>query len=395
MNIMYINHENSLGGGTKSLLGMIDKLRLYKDVNITVVIPYIGNGSLEKQLISNKINYVKVHYRWWMIPKDKNKFIPKINSIVLNFISINRIAKIAKDLKIDIIHSNSSVINIGGLVSERTGIPHVWHIREFGDEDHGLVFINKRAECINFINKNSEKVIAISKSVFKKFEGDILPNKLILIYNGIEKRDLKEKRDNTNKKEFNILLAGAIKNSKGQKQAILAVEKLIKEYGYNDIKLNLAGANENGYADYLKELIKKLGIEKHIKFLGFTNKIDEIRDRMDLELVCSKKEAFGRVTVEAMMSGNPIIGSDTGATVELIEPNFNGLLYCENNIVDLAKKIKIFIENPNEGIRMGSNGREFALNNFTTEINAMNIYNTYKKLMNELCLDKNQKKIEE
>ncbi len=381
MNIMYINHENALGGGTRSLLGIIDRVISNKDVHITVIIPHIGNGLLENELKIRKINYYKLYYNWWMIPQNRNIFIPKIKTQIVNYTAAQNIAKIAFNNQIDIIHSNSSVINMGALVSKITGIPHIWHIREFGEEDHNLKFINRRSKCINFINENSSRVIAISKAVYEKYASEIIHDKLELIYNGVEERDLSEKVNILNKKEFNILLAGAIKENKGQKQAILAIEKLINDFGYKNIFLFLAGSDENGYMDYLEQLVKQKRIESNIKFLGYTEEIDKIRDVMDLELVCSKKEAFGRVTVEAMMSGNPIIGSNTGATIELIINNYNGLLYTENNIIELSEKIKLLVDNPFLRLEMGKNGHDFASKNFTAKNNASKLFNLYEEVI--------------
>lgn len=102
---------------------------------------------------------------------------------------------------------------------------------------------------------------------------------------------------------------------------------------------------------------------------------------MDVELVCSKSEAFGRVTIEAMMSMNPVIASNTGANTELIKEDYNGLLYNYGNYVDLANKIEVLIQNPDLLEKYGKNGYKFALENFTAEINAKNIEMVYKELI--------------
>ncbi|HAT4202275.1 TPA: glycosyltransferase family 4 protein [Clostridium perfringens] len=380
MNILYINHENSLGGGSKSLLGIIDELNQYKDVKIFVCIPNIGNGYLEKDLKYRNINYIKLNYKWWM---NSNKdsffktFIKRIQFIYYNKNAIRLLVSYCKEKNIDIIHSNSMVINIGADVAKITGINHIWHIREFGDDDHGLKFIRNRESSLKFINENSNKIIAISKSIMKKFEGNFDCKKLKLIYNGVENNYIINRISDKN--NFSILLAGAIKKSKGQKQAILAVEQLIKK-GYN-IKLILAGNIEDCYGENLKDYVKKNKIDKNIEFLGFTNELNKIRKNIDIELVCSKKEAFGRVTVEAMMSGNAVIGSNTGATKELIIDGYNGVLYKEGNIEDLKNKIEYLILNEDKRKKMGVNGREFVLENFTADINAKNIYKVYKELL--------------
>ncbi|MDY3359682.1 MAG: glycosyltransferase [Clostridium celatum] len=382
MNILYINHEDSLGGGSKSLLGIIDEMNLEKDVNITVVIPNFGNGSLKNELEKRNIKYIKLKYSWWMISKNikigsAKYFALKYQKYINNYFAAKKLANICKENNIDIIHSNSSVINLGGLVSKLTGIKHIWHIREFGDDDHNLNFINGIEYSAKFMSDNSDYVVAISKAIYEKYKNYIDKAKFKVIYNGVEVvEDYKKVNDLNDKENFNILLAGAIKPNKGQKQAILAVNDIIKS-GNDKIILNLAGIGEDGYDEYLKELVKELDIEKNVNFLGFTSNLNEIRKNMDVELVCSKKEAFGRVTVEAMMCGNPVIGVNTGGTKELISNEINGFLYDDENIEQLVGYIRFFINNPEQKKLMGQRGREFAVKNFTSKINANNIYKLY------------------
>lgn len=313
---------------------------------------------------------------------DQSNFKTKIKSMLIileNFLMAVKLSFICKKLKIDIIHSNSTVINIGGIVSKLTKIKHIWHIREFAEEDHNLKFVLNRKKSLDFMNKYSIKIIAISKAIINKYKYDFSDEKVKLIYNGVEiVKDCKKYTDNIN---INILLAGAIKKNKGQMQAVLAINDLIKD-GYKNIILNLAGNEEDGYGDVLRKFIKENGIQDNVIFLGFRDDLSKIRSKMDIELICSKKEAFGRVTVEAMMCGNPIIGANTGATKELIKNEFNGLLYQEGNIEDLKNKIKILIKNPKDREIMGYNGRKMAVEKFTAEKNCneiIKLYNSVKK----------------
>lgn len=49
-----------------------------------------------------------------------------------------RLSKEIKNLRIDLIHTNTSVVNLGALLTGITGFPHVWHIREFGKKDFDI-----------------------------------------------------------------------------------------------------------------------------------------------------------------------------------------------------------------------------------------------------------------
>ena len=87
----------------------------------------------------------------------------------------------------------------------------------------------------------------------------------------------------------------------------------------------------------------------------------------DIVLVCSKSEAFGRVTIEGMFSGRPVIGARSAATAELIKDGVNGLLYDPGNPGDLADKIKRLQECPAFGEHLGNQARSWVLSYFTAD----------------------------
>lgn len=202
-----------------------------------------------------------------------------------------------------------------------------------------------------------------------------------LIYNGIKIPEVQPIKGRKNSKTINLLIVGRISENKGQIQAILAVKELINR-GYTSIQLNIAGTGEKEYIDELKSIVETYGLASNVKFLGQIIDLDSVRECTDIELVCSKKEAFGRVTIEAMLKKNPVIGANTGGTKELIKEGVNGLLYEENNILDLANKIES-VSNDLEKVRlMGENAYNYAKEKFTAEINANNIMKLYNSIIN-------------
>ena len=84
-------------------------------------------------------------------------------------------------------------------------------------------------------------------------------------------------------------------------------------------------------------------------------------------------EAFGRVTVEAMMSGNAVIGKNSGGTAELIIENENGFLYEPYDISSLADKMEYFINNPDAVKAMGKNAYNYAKERFLIEKCALSV----------------------
>ena len=78
----------------------------------------------------------------------------------------------------------------------------------------------------------------------------------------------------------------------------------------------------------------------------------------DAALMCSRKEACGRVTMEAMLPGTPVVGTDSGGTAELIRNGVDGFLYAPSDDAMLAEKLAWFIEHPEEASQLGEAARE-------------------------------------
>ena len=164
--------------------------------------------------------------------------------------------------------------------------------------------------------------------------------------------------------------------------AIRAVREL-SDRGVNNFKLLLAGGDPTGYSQYLLDLIKNFKISERVEYIGFVSDMKKLRKRVDVELMCAPSEAFGLVTVEAMLAGNLVIGSDSGATSELIKDGVNGYLYQLNDEVDLADKMEKIIKNSNLLKSMGNKAKEYALNNFTSKRHSDEIIKLYDELLRE------------
>ena len=73
------------------------------------------------------------------------------------------------------------------------------------------------------------------------------------------------------------------------------------------------------------------------------------------------------MTIEGMLAGKPVIGARCGATAELIEDGFNGLLYSFGDANELADKIANLYRNPTLAQNLGRNARAWAERTFTKE----------------------------
>ncbi|MBW9155649.1 glycosyltransferase family 4 protein [Clostridium sp. FP2] len=380
MNILYISHEMELGGATIALLELIDEMILKGNkVFVTVI---AKEGAFYEEISKREVKLIIVTYYFWLNKKIKIRSKVKfLYENIINIINARKISRIIKRNKIDLIHTNTSVVNFGLLLSKYTGIPHIFHVREFAERGLNFKYFLSKKKCLSFIYKYSEKIIVISKALYDENLKNFSKDKLTLIYDGVSIRNLKKKSENIKTlKPFNIMIVGEVAPHKRTKDAVLAVNNLIKK-GYDEIMLFIVGNGNEDYIQEIREVIKENNIEGNVILMGFRVDIDALRVGICLEVVCSGSEGFGRVTIEAMFNENPAIGANNTATGELIINNFNGLLYETGDYIGLSEKIKYFIDNPDEIERMGVNGHSYAIERFTSKRNAEEIYKLYNQIL--------------
>ena len=328
--VLFIVHESSLGGATWSLVDYIN----VKDKRILPFIILPEGGQVENIVRKIGVKYFIIPFKNGFGKIDNYTDEDVSSNFINNYRAAIKITEIVKQERIDIIHSNSSVIDVGAMVSAIANIPHVWHIREFMEEDFNWEYWDKNLKNRLFCCTN--ELISVSDSVRDAFEAKY-GFKSHRIYDGIaavnsENGELKIAKSN----EF--LFAGRISENKGQMDAVLAVKVLV-EKGI-DVKLYIIG-NGNGQIKWvIDRFIKDNRLENNIEVIPYCEDLSIWRKRCSFSITGSKMEALGRVTVEAMACGIIPIGTDTGGTGELIgKDGDRGFLYEYGNYEQLANKM--------------------------------------------------------
>lgn len=376
MKVLFITHYDKLYGANRSLLNVIDEM---KERNILPYVILPKKGALSYELDKRNVLYKIYPFRPWTRKVGEKRIIMETAKKAINYSIAKKVKKDIINWGIDLIHTNSSCTEIGALAAYWVRKPHVWHLREFMEEDYNIEFYLNKQKVINIMNK-SERIIVISKALREKYVQYFTADKMKVIYNGVEYLDsykhLKETPDN---KQFTILMVGIISINKGQKEAIEAIEVVVNK-GYKNVRLLIVGSG-GAYENELKETVKAKNLEEYILFLGYRDDVNILMENSNLCLVCSKKEAFGRVTVEAMLAKVPIIASKTGATVELIQHGINGLLYEFGDHAELANNIIYAINNPNKLEKIMENAFANAKTNYTIKQNVSKILQEYNEII--------------
>lgn len=370
MKILFITNYALGYGANKSMLVLMRDLRARYKIEPIVLMP--EEGIFCKFLAEEDITYYVNPFLRWMTTKRKKYF--GLFFGIMNLFYYNRIYHSLKNMKIDLIHSNTSVTNIGSYLSKYLKVPHIWHLREFGLEDYGLYYYYPE----KFVQREFSKaycLIAISRAIETSYRKFLKCGHILLVYNGIEFNKIKyEKQYKKNSVEFCVI--GLIQKRKNQLEAVKACQ-ILKNKGITNFRLHLIGDGDPIYIKTMENFIISNNLQDIVLLRGYQKDVNKLLKDMDVGIVTSEKEAFGRVTIECMGDNLPVIATDTGANSELIEDGKTGFLYPLHNIEVLAEKMYLFIKNPNLINVMGGDAFEYARKNYDYKLNTDKIYSIY------------------
>lgn len=378
MNILFISHNDDLYGSSKSLLNLLDGIKRYQ-INPTLIIS--KEGKLHNELKERGINHYILPVVWWVAYKNHSNYVFK-KSLVDLCKSISPINSTIKKNNIHLIYSNSSIFPIGRIVAFINRLPHIWHVREFGDLDYDLHFNFPKFISNKFI-LSSDAVICNSLAVKKYHFPNNNNSKVHVIHNGVFSEDqylMMHSRPQNSEDDhvYTFLIVGYISPKKGQEIAIRAISTLINK-GFK-VKLLIIGNGIKEYEGYLKNLVIDLNISLFVNFIGYVPNPFNYYFSSDCLLMCSEHEAFGRVTVEAMSAKLPVIGKNSGGTPEIIEHQKSGFLYDTfEELIDAMIKL---INNPKLGEYLGNNGWLLVKERFSIEEYSENIVKVINQCMN-------------
>lgn len=384
-NILFVIHYPDINSGaTRSLADVIDTLIERELIQATIL--FCGNPG-------NAVNYFEtkgIHcyrHKYGRLDYDKgSNLIDKMCiclKIMIKYLidrcTLNRLATIIEKEKIEIIYSNTSVVYIGDLLAKKFALPHIWHIREFCQEDHnlGLCFGNK--SFIRRVNR-ANAVLFISNSIQKKYKSKITTRQYV-IYNDISPLFIKARAfdKSTISDCLHVAIIGTIQEGKRQIDAIKAIE--IANGERIRFILHIAGSTSGKYYEKIHDYVDKHNLNDMVFFDGFVKDTVTYRQNMDIGIVASYLEGFGRVTIEGMLNGMLMIGSDSAGTSELIINGKNGLLYPMGDIDALAESLSYLYDNQDIMKSMAQYGFNWAVEKFTKGIAASRIYEIINELM--------------
>jgi L-malate glycosyltransferase len=330
MRVLYVNQTSQVSGAEHSLLtllqgleGEVEQLAVSPPGELTVELERIGVNAVP---IRGTVASFRLH------PLHTTRGLADIG------VSALQVRRIVAGAKPDLVYANTTRASLLALLArQRSGPPLLAHIRDRAPDGRF-----SRA-VFELIGRRATAVVATSHYVAEQFDGISLRRPVSVIYDPIDLShfdpvltDGPAARRALGISEGAIVLSlvGQITPLKGQDVAVEATAELCAR-GF-DVHLLVIGSvkfasggtqlDNVGFERDLHEQVAGLGVEDRVHFLGERRDVPDLLAATDLLLMPFWRDAFGRVSPEAMSIGVPVVASEVGGPAETVRDGIDGVL---------------------------------------------------------------------
>ncbi|MCZ4313845.1 glycosyltransferase family 4 protein [Comamonadaceae bacterium G21597-S1] len=366
--VLVVHQSAELYGSDRSLLDLMVGTDRH-DTEFVVCLP--NDGPLRAELENGG---VEVHITGVIKISRKQFSILGLAGLPLELISALRgISRVVSGRNIDVVYSNTVAVFAGALWAKLHGKPHIWHIREIIRKPPLVSRLFQAA-----VKHLSTKVICNSHETAEWISaGNPVPTFHQVVWNGVDSpgnvgnQDKETQADASGPEVVatpNILMVGRVNAWKGQDLLLDALEAVFAA-GESKFSVTFVGGPPPGQPEWMTQLRERIDASPlrgcaHI--VEFTREIGDYYAKADLAVVPSKEpEPFGRVAIEAMAAGLPVVAAAHGGLREIVAHESTGLLVAPNSPTALAEALSKLLRSPELRRRMGMAGRQRQIDMFS------------------------------
>ena len=316
-------------------------------------------------------------YKLTRIPKLKRSI-----SFIDDFLALFSLIRIIRSEKPDIIHTHMSKAGLLGRIAALVSMRKIRIVHSY----HGHVLDGYFNKLFTQIVVNLEKILGKLTDAFV-FDGGntqlevnnygIRPKKLqLVILPGLIKRVTDNRITRVSNTRLQILVVARIERVKRIDLILSVVRNLQKNYPTLGFDVTIVGDGElrTGFEDICeKEMLQ-------IKFVGWTDGVGKYYQEADILLSTSDSEGTPLTFMEAASYGCPVISTNVGSIVDLIDDGKTGIL-CTNNPEEIAKEIFNLWSEPGLLNNLSQNSLDKASKEFTADKFIQKHSNLYRSLL--------------
>lgn len=360
MRVLYVNQTAQVSGAERSLLALLDNLG--DEVEPVVASPEgeFSAALAERGIAWRRIVGTQASFR--LHPVHTSRGLLEIGRSAIE------VRRLAAAVGADLIHANTTRAALLALLARRRRPPVIAHIRDWAPEGRF-----SRA-VLGLVGRRADLVVANSAYIAGQFDGLPLRRPARVLHNPVDLRQFDPATvDGAAVRRELGVPSGAVTLAvvaqltpwKGQDDAIRALAEL--PAAEPEAILLLAGSakfsgpgtsfDNAGYERDLHALAEGLGVADRVRFLGERRDVPRVLAATDVLLVPSWREAFGRIAIEGMAMGVPVVATAEGGPVEIVRPGVDGLLLEPRRPAAWAAALAPLVADPERRRRLGASAR--------------------------------------
>jgi len=288
-----------------------------------------------------------------------------------------RIARRIEKLRPRVVYVNTLTGLSGALAAKWRRVPCIWHVRELFDDVGGEMhdpWPGGRAAVRYCLARLADRVVVISEAVRQNVLGPTCRNKTVLLPNAVDDRffDVSLPQDEARRRlslpsdRPIIGVPGTLRPVKGQDFFLEALPAVVARVP--NVLAAITGDGDPRYRDRLMGMVASAGLDSHVRFLGTVDDMAAFYRACDVICIPSRSEPFGRVAIEAMAAGTPVVATAVGGLREIIRHGESGVLVQYGNVGSLALAIKRLLVCRRFARQLGHAARADAMNRYNKPV---------------------------
>ena len=363
---------DTVGGSHLSILSLIEEL---DDTLFDPVIVLHENGVLAEYLEKRGFNCV-------VAPESRlagsggafGRLIAGLRCAV-------KLIPLLRQQKVDIVHTNDARMHLSwGPAARLAGIKFIWHQRTpmaLGKSAYTALLAHELLVVSEYCRETCPRTVQKKARVLND-----------PVHMSLQVPDRQEERERILKHlslPADTKLIAFVGNIQNRKRPLTFIETA-KEIGIRypgSVHYLIFGAEREPLTSQARQLSKDLGLESVCHFMGMQFPIETWLAGCDIYMTPAVNEGFGRVPIEAMMVGTPVIASKMGGHIEFIDDGENGLLVPPDDPSAFADAAVRLLSDPGFAAKMAERARQPAIERYSPKRHAEAVQSRYTALFGE------------
>jgi glycosyltransferase involved in cell wall biosynthesis len=360
-----VNHSAArhLGGSEHSMLGLIAAWREQRATLDPVLVSPAAGSAMERAAADAGWQTTVAPYRGWVSFAERESAARRRLERADTAEQVAALGAVLDTVQPALVIMNTVVTPWAAVAAHERGIPVAWFVREFVDDRAGFLLREGRAATLRHVDALATRVLANSEAVRQSI-ADVIPADrvgvahpvidLVAVRHATEHRLRVRERHAAASHgapstrpgrpagpRLRIGLVGRVTPEKGHLIAVEALARLV-EQGV-DAELDIVGGVIlPGFDHELRRRARRRGVAERVHLRGEKQRPLEHLALADVSLVPSPREAFGRVTLESLALGLPVVASTRGGAPEIVEHGVSGALVDVSDPAAVADALSLY-----------------------------------------------------